>query len=252
VMAILFQALAAICAAVLTIGRPFMRNEDRRHKVLHTLVGFVGIACIVTAGYLSWSSQSNLQSERNELTSRLDQQTSKLDQLQSGITSLGDKIGASGDAASVLAETAKTLDRMNSRVTTLDERLAYSEVAQLNIFGLKGMAAPPLEEIPTELSRTLSPYVHISAAGIMSWDCTSAALAAYDAAIGLNDKFPFAYVFKGGCEKQANTPDWKSDIENARRILLITTTIPGQNPSHAGVLKMIQSGDFGSASQRGG
>jgi hypothetical protein len=251
-MATLFQALAAICAALLTVGRPFMRTEDPHHKRTHTIVGVFGIICIVIAGALSWSSQSDL--------------TSKLNELRLGISALGEKIGTSGDAAEILAETAKTLDRLNSRVTTVerqaksaderasaaDEKLEFSEVSKLNPFGLLGIAVPPLVEEPTQLSRLISPYVHITAAGILSWDCTTAALAAYDAAITLNNKFPFSYYYKGACGRSQNTSDWEHDIEAARRILLITTTIAGQNPSHSGVLKWIQSGDFGNASRRGG
>jgi hypothetical protein len=226
-----FQTLAGLCAALLTFWRPFMRTESSRHVWGHSIVGLLGIIFVVIAGYLNSSSQGEL--------------TTKLNDLQQGIATIGDKIGASGDAASVLAKTAQTLDRLNSRVITLDERLEYSEVSMLNPLGLKGIAEPPLVEKPTELSQLLSPYVHFTAQGIMSWDCTSAALAAFDAAIKLSRKFPFAYYFKGGCGKLHYTPDWEGDIEVARRILLITTTIPGQNPSQVGVLKMIQSGDYG-------
>ena len=228
-MAIVFQALAAICAAALTLWRPFMRTESRGHKVAHTAIGGLGILFIVIAGYLSSSSQSQL--------------ASKLDQLQRGIANIGDKIGASGDAASVLAETAKTLDRLNARVTTLDEQQAYSDVAQLNLLGLKGMALPPLEE-HSALSWLLSPYVHW-ADGTWRWDCTPDALAAYDHAIAINRRFPFAYFFKGDCRMRNNTQTWERDIKAARQILLITTTIVGHHANHDEVLKAIQSGGYG-------
>jgi hypothetical protein len=250
-MATLFQVLAAVCAALLTVWRPFMRTEDARHKWMHTVVGVAGIFCIIIAGLLNRSSQSDL--------------TSKLSGLQHGISTLGEKIGASGDAAKILAETVKTLDRLNSRVTIVEgqaksadegarvanEQLEFSEVSKLNPFGLLGIAVPPLEEQPTALNRLIAPYIRITAGGILSWDCTAAALAAYDAAISLNNKFPFAYFYRGTCGRAHNTPDWERDIEAARRILLITTKIPGQNPSHVGVLKMIQSGDLGILSQGG-
>src|SRR5262249_23469626 len=156
-----------------------------RHKWMHTAVGVAGIFCIVIAGLLNRSSQSDL--------------TTKLSELQRGISTLGEKIGTSGDAAKILAETVKTLDRLNSRVTTVEgqaksadegarvanEQLEFSEISKLNAFGLLGIAVPPLEEQPTALNRLIAPYIRITAGGILSWDCTTAALAAYDAAISL-------------------------------------------------------------------
>ena len=117
------------------------------------------------------------------------------------------------------------------------ERIDYFDVAKLSAIGLQGNVAPPLEE-HTQLNNLLSLYINVAP---FFWDCKPEAVAAYDAAIKLNDKFPFPYFYRGACAKMLNRGGWQVDIDAARRILLITTKIPGHHPNHDEVFGMIES-----------
>jgi hypothetical protein len=128
------------------------------------------------------------------------------------------------------------------RIQQANARVDYFDVAKLNAIGLSGSVMPPLEE-HSELSRLLSP--HVTLAPKFFWDCAPQAMADYDAAISLNDKFPFSYFYKGGCGKKLGSEGWQTDIEVARRIFRITTKFPGHHPNHDEVLHLIETNDFG-------
>jgi hypothetical protein len=63
----------------------------------------------------------------------------------------------------------------------------------------------------------------------------------FNAIIKDDPGFPFAYFLRGFCQKFLNIDNnWKEDYMRARRILLITTKMPGHNPSHDAVLRQIE------------
>src|SRR4051812_40885449 len=98
-LAIILQVVAGVCAALLTLGRPFMRLDSNRHKIWHTVIGVIGIGCIIGAGILSWSAQSGLSNSFAEL--------------QHAVRDLGNKVGTTGDSTKILAAAARTIDRLN-------------------------------------------------------------------------------------------------------------------------------------------
>jgi hypothetical protein len=94
----------------------------------------------------------------------------------------------------------------------------------------------------------IAPYVHdidINSANFGGrWDCTPAALDAYNAAISHDRKYPFTYFYRATCRKAAGADDWSHDIQTARCLLLITTRLPGHNPNHDGLLERINEGNL--------
>jgi hypothetical protein len=124
----------------------------------------------------------------------------------------------------------------------LEQKLEYSNVARYNALGLLGLAGQGLTET-SPLNKIFGAYVH-NDPNNFHWDCTPEAVTAYNETIKLESKFPFPYYYRGLCEKANNTGDWQSDIETARKILLITTQIPGHNEHHDQVLKLIEGGKY--------
>jgi hypothetical protein len=114
--AVLLQVTAGVCAAMLTVGRPYMRSDSGSHKVLHTIIGVVGIASIVGAGILNWSSQNNQSAKMNELVAAVD--------------GLGQKIGTTGDTTKVLQSVASTIDRLNNKVGGLEREAGPRHLLQ--------------------------------------------------------------------------------------------------------------------------
>jgi hypothetical protein len=98
----------------------------------------------------------------------------------------------------------------NEHARAANESLSYIDVAVLNFLGLHGNTRPPLEE-HTPLNDLLA--LHVQADPFV-WQCSPDALAAYDAAIGLNAKFPFSYYYRGTCKKSVQA-QWRSpDFHN--------------------------------------
>ena len=80
VAALLFQIIAGVCAALLTLARPFMKNDNRRHLTAHTVVGIIAMVSLILAGVLSFLSQKNVANELEDLTI--------------SVRDLGNKVGA--------------------------------------------------------------------------------------------------------------------------------------------------------------
>jgi hypothetical protein len=66
-------------------------------------------------------------------------------------------------------------------------------------------------------------------------------MTAYEAVIAMDDKFPFTYYYRALCNHANQREGWQEDLEEARKILRITTAIPGHNQNHDEVLKMIET-----------
>jgi hypothetical protein len=111
---------------------------------------------------------------------------------------LASQVGDANDRAKVLAG---QVSEANERARAANESLGYLDVAMLNFLGLHGTVLPPLEE-HTELNNLLAPHVQ---ADPFTWRCNPQALAAYDTAIGVNAKFPFAYYYRGTCRNSTQT-----------------------------------------------
>jgi hypothetical protein len=147
------------------------------------------------------------------------------------------RVSQANDRANSAFDQAKAA---NERARAANESLGYIDVATLNFLGLHGNTQPPLEE-HTQLNNLLAPHVQ---ADPFVWQCSPEAFAAYDAAIGLNAKFPFSYYYRGTCKKSVQA-QWQEDIDTARRIFLITTRIAGRHPSHGQFLTKIETGELG-------
>ena len=131
------------------------------------------------------------------------------------------------------------------------QQVEYWDDARLNGSGFEFVGSPSSGiTVNSDMMRIIVPYVHDidtnSANFGGRWDCTPAALDAYNAAIRRDQKFPFAYYYRATCLKAANATDWHHDIEMARCILLITTRLPGHNPNHDGLLERINEGNLSS------
>jgi hypothetical protein len=67
---------------------------------------------------------------------------------------------------------------------------------------------------------------------------------AYEETIKSDRKFPFVYIYKAGCKYLHKIGDWQTDLNMAREILRITTTIPHHQKNHDDGLKAIESGNW--------
>ena len=126
------------------------------------------------------------------------------------------------------------------------DNLVYWDSARRNGLGLLGLAGQGLKE-SSNMNNIIDAYVR-TVLGHLDWDCTSEAMKAYDAAIIFDRTFPFPYYYKASCERAASCAgtgsgdEWVKDSQAARRILLITTQIPGHHANHDQVLKLIEDG----------
>jgi hypothetical protein len=153
---------------------------------------------------------------------------------QQNVTELRTALSANETEAKTAKATAAELQQQE-----------HMDVSRLNGLGVPGLVGNGLKET-SALNDILSPYCRVDMAGSLSCDCTPAAMKAYDEAIKLESKFPFSYHYQGSCAKANNTGDWQRDFETERRILLITTKIPGHNGSQDNLLKALDAENFGS------
>ena len=147
-------------------------------------------------------------------------------------------------ATDQLRQITEQLEQAQRLTHRLQQGQEYADAARYNPLGLFGLATPPLVE-HSALNNILGPYVHHEPNNDFHWDCTPEALKAYTEATEFESKFPFAYFYRGSCERDSNTGDWQHDMVTARTILSITTQIPGHNANHDNVLKWIDIGNLG-------
>jgi hypothetical protein len=131
--------------------------------------------------------------------------------------------------------------KLSARISELQTQQEYANVARYGALGLLGVAGAGLKET-SPLNDIIGPYLH-DVPNDFNWECTAEAMRAYAAAIELDSKFPFPYLYRATCN-QANNGDWQGDLETARSIFLITTQIPGHNLQHDQFLKFIETGHF--------
>ncbi len=127
------------------------------------------------------------------------------------------------------------VDRKSS--TDLRNKVEYSDVARLDVFGTTGSAGAGLQE-RSPIKDIIGGYVHTDG-GLLRWDCSPEALNAFGSTITYNSKFPFPYYYRGTCLRAAQQAEWRADIGKALTILRITTQVPGHHVNHNEVLNMI-------------
>jgi hypothetical protein len=129
-------------------------------------------------------------------------------------------------------------DGLQNEVGTLQQKQEYWDVSKLNALGLTGIAGPGLVE-HTAINNLIGRHVKLEP---KFWvDCLPEATTAFEAVIAMNENFPFTYYYKALCSHANQREGWQRNLERARRILRITTTIPGHNQNHDEVLKIIES-----------
>ena len=140
-----------------------------------------------------------------------------------------------------LAKVTAKLTQAKELTDTLEKKEEYANVARYGALGLLGLAGVGLKET-SPLNDIIGPYLH-DEPNNFNWECTADAMHAYAAAIELDSKFPFPYLYRATCN-QANNGEWQGDLQTARNIFLITTQIPGHNLQHDQFLKFIETGHF--------
>ena len=126
--------------------------------------------------------------------------------------------------------------------SNIENDLTYADIAKLNYLGLPPLVAGNGMTISSPLSSLLQPLIVNTSP--LRVDCSKPNVTdVLNQAVAMNPKFPFSYYYRALCERLLMLP-WKSDIASAKRILLITTTIPDHNPNHDEILKAINDGDF--------
>jgi hypothetical protein len=120
----------------------------------------------------------------------------------------------------------------------LQQEQEYWDVSKLNALGLTGIAGLGLTE-HTAINTLIGAHVKLEP---KLWvDCLPEAMTASEAVIAMDDKFPFTYYYRALCNHANQREGWQEDLEEARKILRITTAIPGHNQNHDEVLKMIET-----------
>lgn len=146
-------------------------------------------------------------------------------------------------ATTQLQQVAEQLATAQQLTHEIQQRQEYAEVARLGLDGLLGLAGTGLKET-TPLNNILGKYIHADPNTEVRTECTPEAQKAYTDAINLENKFPFSYYYRALCNQRTRSGDWQHDIDTARRILLITTQIPGHNKGHDELLKLLDTGKF--------
>jgi hypothetical protein len=86
--------------------------------------------------------------------------------------------------------------------------------------GLPGIAGLGLTE-HTAINTLIGAHVKLEP---KLWvDCLPEAMTAYEAVIAMDDKFPFTYYYRALCNHANQREGWQEDLEEARKILRITT-----------------------------
>ena len=115
----------------------------------------------------------------------------------------------------------------------------YGSVAELNAFGLKGLAGSGLKE-SSPISRVLeNAYIREEREGQVRIfpRCDTTGATAFDDAATLNPDFPFAYWGLAVCGYYRGDPSWRVHAEQAVTIFQHTTQIAGHKPDHDDALK---------------
>jgi hypothetical protein len=142
-----------------------------------------------------------------------------------------------------LAGVSLAADRYFEDQNRQKETLDYWEIARLNAFALHFMGGDLQDN--TELNNIIGSYIHLNQNNKVTWDCNSTSIAAYTKAVDFDPKFPFSYFYRASCNRLNNADGWQKDADTARKILRITTQIPGHNQHHDQILRMLDRGDLG-------
>jgi hypothetical protein len=135
------------------------------------------------------------------------------------------------------------------KMTALQQQQEYFDEAKYDALGLTGLAGTGLKET-TPINTMIETYVRRAPVDqsqniyLLQWNCSNQAMSAYQETINVDVKFPFVYIYKAGCEYLHKSGDWQTDLNKAREILLITTTIPHHQKNHDDSLKGIESGSW--------
>jgi hypothetical protein len=125
-----------------------------------------------------------------------------------------------------------------NELSALHEKQDYWDVSKLSALGLSGIAKAPLVE-QTPINDVIASYVKLEP---KFWvDCHPEAMAAFGSVIKKNSKFPLTYYYRGRCNRANHQERWQEDIENAKAILRIMTSIPGHDTNHDEVLNLIEA-----------
>ena len=152
-------------------------------------------------------------------------------------------VGKRRDPGARLSRARHYHGTVHQRSTRAQETREYWEVAHLNMVGLRFVGGD-LED-HTTVNNIIGAYVRPNSEDKVVWDCTPASIEAYGNAIKSDAKFPFSYFYRASCAKVSNTGEWETDADQAKKILLITTRIPGHTGNHDDVLKMLLAGNLG-------
>ena len=139
----------------------------------------------------------------------------------------------------VIEELLTLRERTSGLALELQGLKRYSSVAELDAFGLSGMAGLGLKET-SAISRVLeNAYLRKGREGqVRSFPrCDSVGTAAFEDAATLNPDFPFAHWALAVCAHSDKDPSWQVHAQRAITILEHTTQIAGHHPHHDAALK---------------
>jgi hypothetical protein len=120
-------------------------------------------------------------------------------------------------------------------------QLKYFDISKYDLIGLPGDIRVASEQLSlsTGISKKIGPHIFLNRDPV-EWECTPQALGNYLLITKTEPLFPFSYFYFGSCLKvKLNNPEWTTYMRQAKKILEITTSIPGHHVNHDEFLQMI-------------
>jgi len=141
-------------------------------------------------------------------------------------------------AVLVLGLLVSAVDHLQSErsIDALKSKTDYSEVARLN---MQGKPFPDGDiAFNSPLSRMMDGTYKLDG-NTLTFYRTAQAEAQLRKVIANYPEFPFAHYGLALCLRDRGDRDWRAEIEHAKQIFQITTSIPGHQPDHDDALKRI-------------
>lgn len=193
------------------------------------LLGFICAGAVVN-GFVIWHSHSDGQ-EQKERIARIDHGVVEL-------VKLARERNPNLTEQEALGNIAAEVRALRQRTSELDRELdgvkRYGNVAELNAFGLKGLAGSGLRET-SRLSPILNEaYISRQVGGQEKFfpRCDSKGIAAFRRTAEIDPDFPFSYWALSVCAKKAGDKEWQTLAKRAITILHHTTQIAGHHQHH--------------------
>ncbi|HEX7724365.1 MAG TPA: hypothetical protein VF438_01345 [Candidatus Paceibacterota bacterium] len=207
-------------------------NFTKRHGLEWTLLSFVVVTAIAVYGFLNEFSISPLKEENTKLTQQL---------LPFKTIAFEKFFNNNLSSSSADAALGSLAERVGQLELTTMSMFDYQEVSTWTFLGdtVKHLASVGSSGSTVVSGWTINNIRLNNEGQITGIQCNNSAVSTYVSTIQKAELYPFAYYILGLCQQQKGDPSWQVNMGKAYKILSQTTKIPGHNPDHDVVLRLI-------------